>query len=99
MDDFSQTTHLLIHLVAVVVVLCHIRSQAQRIGEPWKYLILPTVFLWWLIYPLWLFVWPGMLRPSRIGRNPEEYLSITWAKRRQRKRGNLPSADEAPPVR
>jgi hypothetical protein len=72
----------LLYLIVVVAILIHIRSEARRIGESWGHLIIPTIFFWWLVYPLWLFLWPGMHRPSRRGKDPETYLAMTWARRR-----------------
>ena len=72
----------ILHLVIVIAILIHIRKEAKLIGEDWAHLILPVIFFWWLVYPLWLFLWPGMHRPSRRGKDPETYLQPTWARRR-----------------
>jgi len=64
-------------------ILWHIRREAKQIGEKWLHMILLVWFFWWLVYPLWLFLWPGMHRPSRSGQAPESYLPIVAARKRR----------------
>jgi hypothetical protein len=76
----------LLNLAITVFVLFRIRKEALALGEPWRHLILPVWFMWWLVYPLWLFLWPGLHRPRRFRQLPEEFLPIVWARK---KRGGL----------
>jgi len=81
LDPFTLLLSFL-NLVIVVAIILHIRDEARRIGEPWAHMILLVVFFWWLVYPLWLLLWPGLHRDGRQGRNPENFLRATWARKR-----------------
>ncbi len=72
----------LLKWTAVIAIILHIRRQAIQIDEGWMQHIIPVIFLWWLVYPLWLFLWPGMYRPGRYGKDPETYIPKLRAKRR-----------------
>ena len=80
MDSFGPV--LVIQAIIISGILWQIRREATRLREKWMHLIIPTIFLWWIVYPLWLFLWPGLHRASRTQGPLERHFPVLWAKKR-----------------